>query len=126
MATQPRTLTALNKGQHLFEYDFPIVPIPKGAKEPNADDRAAWAAKGGQIRMVRLGSLEDHEERARAPKKLSKDEREELDRVHPPRSVKVSGEDWEALWASQKPSLQRAVQAGDIQVTTGDIDTLEG
>lgn len=120
MPSQPRTLTALNQGQHLFEYDFPIV------KDTSAEGRAKWLASGGAIRTVRLGSVEDHEERARAPKKLSKDEREDLDRAHPPRSVKLSGEDWDALWASQKPSLQAAVKAGDIQVTTGDIDPLEG
>lgn len=120
MASQPRTLTALNKGQHLFEYDYPAL------KDASAEGRARWTANGGAIRTVRLGSVEDQEERARAPKKLTKDEREELDRMHPPRSVKVSGEEWDALWASQKPSLQAAVKAGDLQVATGDVDDLEG
>ena len=120
MATQPRTLTAKNQGQHLFEYDFPAL------KDQTPEGREKWEKAGGERRMVRLGSEYDNEQRQLAPKRMTKDERDELDRLHPPRSVKVSGEEWDALWASQKATLQAAAKAGDIQVTTGDIDLLEG
>lgn len=120
MPTEPRTITALNDGQHVFEYEWPPV------KDPSAEGRAKWAAAGGEIRQLRLGSIDDATARAQAPKRMSKDDREQLDREHPPRAVKVLGPEWEALWASQKPMLQAAVKAGHLQVTTGEVDDLEG
>lgn len=99
--TQPRTLTALGKGRRVYEY-----------------------VRNGDLHTIRLGSIDDHEARSNAKPKTKAD-REALDADHPPRSVKLLGEDWAALWQAQRPVLQAEVKAGDIQVTTGDVVDLD-